>query len=142
MPTYVGQMTDLAAAGPLVPAQVLAPTALQVGHDEATASAPPAVPVVALIDTGASRSVIQTGIAQQLGLRPIGLSLIHSASSPNVECDEYLVHLALPGGIAVEITVLEMDLEEQHMQLLLGRDLLRHAVFVYTGTTNSFSLSV
>lgn len=94
-----------------------------------------------MIDTGATGSVIQRGLAARLGLNPIGVSYINTPSSMNVACHEYLVRLVLPNNVLFETTVIEAPLQGQHIQCLIGRDVLAHGVFVYLGYVNLFSLS-
>jgi len=94
-----------------------------------------------MIDTGASGSVIQRGLATQLALNPIGLTYISTPSSTNVACYEYAVRLVFPNNVFVEATVLEAPLQGQNIQCLIGRDVLAHSVLVYIGYGNLFSLS-
>jgi len=105
-------------------------------------SAPPTpLPVAAMIDTGATGRVIQQGLPAQLGLQPVGVTLINTPSSTNVPCPEYLIRLIFPNNVLVETTILEAPLQGQHIQCLIGRDVLAHGVFVYIGYGNLFSLS-
>lgn len=94
-----------------------------------------------MIDTGATSSVIRQGLATQLGLNPIGVTYINTPSSTNVPCYEYVVRLLFPNNVVAETTVLEAPLLGQHIQCLVGRELLAHGVFVYVGYVNLFSLS-
>jgi hypothetical protein len=94
-----------------------------------------------MIDTGATKSVIQQGIAIQLGLKPVSVTSITTPSSTNVLCPEYLVRLVFPNNVLYEGTVIEAPLQGQSVQCLIGRDVLSHAVFVYIGYRNLFSLS-
>ncbi len=59
----------------------------------------------------------------------------------NVPCPEYLVRLAFPNNVVWEGTVLDAPLEGQHIQCLIGRDVLAQTVFVYIGYSNLFSVS-
>ncbi len=61
--------------------------------------------------------------------------------STNVPCYEYLVRIDLPGNVVAETTVLEAPLLGQHIQCLVGRDVLAHGVLIYIGYENLFSLS-
>ncbi|MGH7208795.1 MAG: aspartyl protease family protein [Nitrospiraceae bacterium] len=94
-----------------------------------------------MIDTGATGSVMRQGLAAQLGLNPVGVAYINTPSSTNVACYEYLVRLVFPNNVLFETTVLEAPLLGQHIQCLIGRDVLAHAVLVYIGYGNLFSLS-
>jgi hypothetical protein len=94
-----------------------------------------------MIDTGATGSVIQQGVPAQLGLQPVGITYTNTPSSTNVACPEYLVRLIFPNNVLVETSIIEAPLQGQHIQCLVGRDVLAHGVFVYIGYTNLFSLS-
>jgi hypothetical protein len=94
-----------------------------------------------MIDTGATASVVQQGILGPLGIQPVGISYINTPSSTNVPCHEYLVRLLLPNNLVFETTIIEAPLQGQHIQCLLGRDVLAQGVLVYIGYTNQFTLS-
>lgn len=102
---------------------------------------PPPAAALAMIDTGATGSVIQQGLAAQLGLNPVGVVQIHTPSSTNVACYEYAVRLVFPNNVVFEGTVIEAPLQGQRVQCLIGRDVLAQAVLVYIGYSNLFSLS-
>lgn len=104
------------------------------------AALPSPISAVAMIDTGATSSVMRQGLAAQLGLNPIGVTYINTPSSTTIACYEYLVRLAFPNNVLVETTVLEAPLQGQHIQCLIGRDVLAHAVLVSIGYGNLFSL--
>ncbi len=47
-----------------------------------------------------------------------------------------------PNGVMIPlITVMEVPLEGQRIQGLIGRDVLAHGILIYSGYTNTFSLS-
>jgi hypothetical protein len=58
-----------------------------------------------------------------------------------VPCYEYPVRLVFPNNVLVDTTVIEASLQGQHIQCLIGRDVLAHGVFIYIGYGNLFSLS-
>ncbi len=94
-----------------------------------------------MLDTGATGTVLQEGTARQLGLQPVGVTQINTPSSTNLNCYEYLVRLLFPNNVALEITAIEAPLIGQHIQCLIGRDVLAHGVLVYIGYINTFNLS-
>ncbi len=94
-----------------------------------------------MIDTGATGSVIQPAVAQQLGLQPIGVVAISTPSSENIPCFQYIVRLLFPNNVIAEAVAIEAPLRGQQIQCLIGRDVLAHGVFVYTGYINKFTLS-
>ncbi len=95
-----------------------------------------------MIDTGASGTVISQGLADKLGISPIGTALINTPSSTNVTCFQFDVQIVFPNNVNIaSIVVTEAPLQGQHIQCLIGRDVLQHGVLIYTGYDNSFTLS-
>ena len=94
-----------------------------------------------MIDTGATGSVIQQGLAAPLGLNPVGITYINTPSSTNVPCYEYLVRFVFPNNVIFETTAIEAPLQGQHIECLIGRDVLAQGVLVYIGYANQFTLS-
>jgi len=102
---------------------------------------PSPVAVSAMIDTGATGTVLQAGLPQRLGLNPVGSVLINTPGSTNLACYKYLVRMIFPKNVTVEATVIEAPLQGQHIQCLIGRDVLSLGVLIYIGYTNTFTLS-
>jgi len=94
-----------------------------------------------MIDTGASGTVINPAIPQQLNLNPVGVTFINTPSHANVRCYQYPVRVVFPNNVIAETIAIAAPLQGQAIQCLIGRDLLRHAVFVYIGYANLFTLS-
>ena len=141
MPTFTSQSLDLQALGPIVDVHIAIGSALEEVRT-ANGQVPPApVSAVAMIDTGASGSVVQAGLLSSLGLQPVSVAYMSTPSSTNVVCNEFLVRLVLGSAVAVETTVIEAPLAGQHIQCLIGRDVLARTVLVYIGQSNLFSLS-
>lgn len=105
------------------------------------ATVPVPVPALAMIDTGATGTVLRPDLIQRLGLKPVGATLIHTPSSANVRCLQYLARLVFRGNVVVETVAIEAPLQGQHIQCLVGRDVLRHGVFIYNGYMQDFTLS-
>ena len=141
MPSFTSQVPNLQGVGPIVDLRIAVGTAVEAALRKAGNPIPVPVSAVAMIDTGATGSVMRVGLAAQLGLNPVGVTYINTPSSTNVACYEYLVRLVLPNNVVFETTVLEAPLQGQHIQCLIGRDVLSHAVLVYIGYGNLFSLS-
>jgi len=85
--------------------------------------------------------VIGQGVATRLGLKPVGVANISTASSSNVQCYKYAVRLIFPNNVTVEAIVIEAPLRGQNIQVLIGRDILARGVLVSIGYMNLFSLS-
>ncbi len=143
MPSWTSQSPDLKGNGPRV--------SVSVGVSQAAAAAlitsgqpvPAAVPANALIDTGASGSVITRDLAQRLGLQPVGVTLVNTPSGTNVQASMYAVRLMLSPTVVFETTATEAEsIRAQGLDALIGRDVLSQAVFVYIGYVNQFTIAV
>jgi len=145
MPIYSAQVTDLENIGPIVDIQIL-PASAAVGAIAADGGTVPAPQkVAALIDTGATASVIQESVASALSLTPIGQQNINTPSCQDHPCYTYAVMLllptpdaGLPHPVRFETTVIAAPLSGQNIQCLLGRDFLKHVMMVYNGPQDSF----
>lgn len=86
-------------------------------------------------------TVIGEELVRRLDLNPVGTALGEYA----VVNESTLLQVHRAAGSAPrhrrEVVALGTPLEGQSIQCLIGRDVLRRAVFVYTGYTNTFSLS-
>jgi predicted aspartyl protease len=103
--------------------------------------------VRALVDTGASRTVIEERILEELGLSPVAEADVHTASSGRVpvKFKVYAVEISLAeeviGTIVKDLPVLAAeDLGGLGVQMLLGRDILRVVVLTYNGPEREFRL--
>jgi predicted aspartyl protease len=141
MPSFTTQLPNLQAAGPLVEVRVWVGSPVEAALRKAGTKIPGPVQAKGLIDTGATGSVIQPGIVRQLGLEPIGVVNISTPSSESVPCYQYSVRLIFPNNVLVEAIAIEAPLKGQQIGCLVGRDVLAHGVFVYTGYINQFTLS-
>jgi hypothetical protein len=147
MPVVTVQVSNLQAVGPVIDVQIGPGVRAIQEMQRAGVAVPLPLRISALIDTGASQSVIRSGLPQSLGLFPVGTQLINTPSSHNFSCDRYFLRLmSFPtAGIMVPVTFdalfTEAPLKGQNIQCLLGRDFLARAVFTYIGPTNSFVLS-
>jgi predicted aspartyl protease len=103
---------------------------------------PNPVEITALIDTGASGTAVKPEVIRQLQLTPRGVTNIATPSSAAHPCNVYDVSLTFANGVIVPvITVIEVPLEGQVIHGLIGRDVLIHGILIYSGYTNTFSLS-
>lgn len=141
MPSFTAQLPNLQSIGPVVELRLAVGTAVEVALKKTQAPVPSPVPTVGMIDTGASGTVIQQGMAARLSLNPVGVTSINTPSTTNLRCYEYVVRLIFPNNVIFETTAIEAPLQGQHIQCLVGRDVLAQGVFLYIGYTNLFSLS-
>jgi predicted aspartyl protease len=141
VPAFTTRVANLQQQGPWIDLQVTVGAAAEAVLRKAGDPIPAPESAVAMIDTGASHTVIQQDLATRLGLQPVGTTYIHTPSATNVPCPRYRVRLLFPQNTLVEITALAAPLQGQHIQCLIGRDVLARAVFIYIGDNNLFSLS-
>lgn len=96
----------------------------------------------AMIDTGASHTVIRDDIPAKLGLNQVGEISANTPSATGVRCYQYAVDMILPDNVRIQnIIVSAMPLEDQPIQCLIGRDILAKGVLIYIGYVNQFTLS-
>ena len=141
MPALTNRLQNIRATGPVLEI-LIGPSSTYLNTVQPT-QVPPPVKALALIDTGASMTVIRTGIAQQLGISPTGLTNIHTPSHAYIPCYQYDIGLNIPlFNINFELVATEAHLQGQPFGCLIGRDILSRAVFIYTGYDNSFTLAI
>ncbi len=141
MPSFTAQVPNLQAIGPVVEVKLAIGKVLEDILQKNNQNIPTPITAMALIDTGASGTVVREDIPKKLNLNPIGTTLITTPSSQNVKCFEYLMRLLFQNNVVMETTVIAAPLQGQNIQCLIGRDVLRNGVFIYTGYVNSFTLS-
>lgn len=92
-------------------------------------------PLSALIDTGASHSVIDGELAEQMGLTQIGVGKFAGVSGQD-EGFKYLATVAVPelnwvdNGVFLGVPLAEGQFD---YRVLLGRNFLRHFALFYEG---------
>lgn len=143
MPSFTNQIANLTQVGPIAevlvgPSQALA-KALQVKGS----AVPQPIRVTAMVDTGASSTVITPSVVQALGVQPVGVQQMSTPSTQQpVVVHQYDVSLHFPNGVTVHgARALEAPLGGQHIQCLIGRDVLQHGVLIYIGYARQFTLS-
>lgn len=141
MPSFTTQVPNLHGVGPVVEVRLAVGTIIEEVLRQNNQAIPTPLPVLSMIDTGATGTVIQESLINQLNLNPVGATLITTPSSTNVQCYEYLMRILFPNNVVVETVVIAAPLQGQHIQCLIGRDVLRHGVFIYTGYIDTFTLS-
>ena len=110
--------------------------------------APTALSVRALVDTGASRTVVEERFVAELGLDATGEIPFRSATTGAhaVNGKLYAVSVASADSAAgilapnLEIVAVE-DLSAFEVQALLGRDILNSCVLLYNGPARTINLA-
>lgn len=131
------QLDDLRNGGPALEVRLL-PVVPAVGRKRRRES----FSVTALIDTGASTTVLKESIAEALGMEAVALTTVHTASSADVICGEYDVSLMLRSDMIFNVRALGLPMDGQNFGCLIGRDLLAQCAMIYLGPQNQFVLSV
>ncbi|MBZ0253404.1 MAG: aspartyl protease family protein, partial [Candidatus Methylomirabilis sp.] len=98
----------------------------------------------AMVDTGATATVVTPRIVTQLGLSPVGSMSVNTpnAATPNA-CYLYDVSVGfLPNRARISsVRVIAATLSGQPIDCLIGRDILAKGILVYIGYDNQFTLS-
>ena len=136
----------LVKEGPKVPIQLQVPSALEQHLQNESSPVPAPVRGMALIDTGATMSMVDGGAITNLGVSPVGSVTLGTASG-STQCPVYPVRLAIVmpdqtlffSGEFSSIT--SGPLQQMGLLALLGRDVLQHSQFVYDGPSNRFSVA-
>ncbi len=132
---------NLQAQGPVIDVTLGVPSWLAAALQGTGTAIPPRLPAKALLDTGASNSVVQQGLPTTLGLNPVGIQLVNTATHQAVPCPEYALSMVFPNGETGDFTVTESSsLAVQGLDCLIGRDVLQYAILIYTGPRDQFTL--
>lgn len=100
------------------------------------------IEVMALIDTGSGRSIIQHDVAEELGLNAVGSVQIDTPSSTDMRVMEYWVRFSFDPASSVQVKVIEAPLQVRSVRALIGRDLLAGGRLVYNGRHGEFTLEL
>jgi hypothetical protein len=140
-PNTYGFAENLRHFGPLISVEIALPQALA-QHLAATNQPVPApIAGMALIDTGASITSVDNSVFQSLGVQPVGTAMVGAASGPSQQYI-YPASISFPATMLVGLAfnqVLSCNLAGQPTGMpspliaLVGRDLLRHFVFIFNG---------
>ncbi len=143
MPHLTASLQNLAATGPVLNLMVTVSQGLAQALRARGRPVPAPVSVMAMIDTGAAATVITPAVAAGLAIQPTGTSLMVTPSTHQpVSALQYHVDLVLPNNLTVHgVRAIAAPLLGQHIQCLIGRDVLSFAVLTYLGHANMFVLS-
>lgn len=123
----------LASSGPTLPVTITHPRITQEKFKQA-GKIIESINVTALIDTGASLTIITPDVVRKLGLVQTGVQKISSVQDEQVQ-PVYFGFVIFPWGVAKEIPVVSCPLKGY--KCLIGRDILRHWHFTYHGVDGS-----
>lgn len=101
----------------------------------------PWISVKALIDTGGSTTAISQKVIDKLHLKPKGSSKVYTSAKNDEVRNEYAVCIEFDTNAYIDtLKVIEANLEDHHIDCLLGRDVLSHCQLIYNGPKNEFAL--
>ena len=113
------------------------------------------VTVMAHFDTGASKTSIDTKLAEFLGLIPVGAGIIHTAAG-KTQMPNYAVDISFPstklasfinlpiGSCNLPFKITDdgkIEVSPQNFGLLIGRDIMSHWNVVWNGPTSTVFIS-
>jgi hypothetical protein len=141
---------QIVPGGPILTAVVTVSQARAAALRASGKSVPDAVPIQALVDTGASCTCVDPSVLSALMLSPTGSVRINTPSTGNrpQDADQYDVGLGIPGPpgalpfylATVPVVAAEL-LQPQQIHALIGRDILSACVLTYNGTMGWFTLA-
>lgn len=107
---------------------------------------PPGVTLPALIDTGATSTLVDEAALGPLGLEAKDVAFIHTPSSGDaaVACNPYDAYLAISDTTGFNIgdsPVLAVNFARHGIKALVGRDVLARCLLVYDGSNRTFTLA-
>jgi len=141
MPSITQKIPNLQQVGPVIEVTVTL-SAIFMQKTNISPLTAKTIKLLAMIDTGASGTVISQGIVNILGINPVGTTLVNTPSSTDVNCNQFDVQIIFPNNVIIpSIVIIEAPLQGQHIQCLIGRDILKDGVLIYNGCDNSFTLS-
>ncbi len=157
MPIYDGEFRTQAGQpgpgglrqfGPVLQVEIAIPSVLSGFLSAQNQQIPAPKTGLALIDTGATRSCVDSQVISALGVNPIGITVLGTAKGRSRH-HLYPAKFTFP-AIRFEVefgSVVGVDLSGQgagNMQIiaLVGRDVLSRCIFIYHGTKGSFTLAL
>lgn len=144
MASFTLNINNIEMQGPLIEVAFTPSSAARQALSISGVVLPRPISVQAMVDTGATTTVVTPKIARPLGLNPVSQVPIRTPTTQQpVMANQYSVDLHFPinGVVVPDIVVSEAGLIGQHIECLIGRDVLRLGVLVYIGYNNQFTLS-
>jgi len=94
----------------------------------------------ALIDTGASASVVDLSVISSLQISPVGVATVLTTAGP-VQRNLFPIRFVLPGLVIDVSAVLGADLKPFGIVGLIGRDILSLFLMIYHGRAGMITLA-
>lgn len=146
MPSFTENTPRLHLEGPRLTVKFIISKELEELYRKENKKIPQSEEVRALIDTGATMCCIDQEIPKKLGLQPVGTRKIHTASTQDHICYEYLLRMVIPinqhTSVVQEQKFLAVPLSIQGIDCLIGTDFLKDCSLIYMGYLNQFTLII
>lgn len=133
----------LAAGGPLVPVTLTLKEEISRAYAEHGGNLPEPVAGFAMIDTGATRTCFDEASARKAGFPITGIAPMTSATHANHEVPVFSGRIVMGsfnidvvGGLGANLAAFD------GLVALIGRDLLKDALFTYNGPGGSIALAI
>jgi len=129
-----------------VPVQVSVPQELEQLLNSKGQPVPAPITGYALIDTGATMSMVDDHAVEALGVGPVGTATLQTAGGP-LQSALYPVRVVIgvpPKQVVLDLTfgrITSGPLQKSGLLCLLGRDLLQHVLLVYDGANGRFTVA-
>jgi predicted aspartyl protease len=137
--------TDLLLHGPHIKVLISA-TRVEVVEGRPLGLEFPDLPIKALIDTGASLTVINPEIATTCKLKQTGHQTINAVGGKAGEFPAYAAAISFPGtelpGLDATRVVACPIIRQPFFSCLIGRDIMRKWRFIYDGRTGEIEITV
>ena len=102
----------------------------------------PSVTLTALVDTGASGTLVQSAVFSQVGIEPFSFAYLRTPSTNEpILCGRHRVRIVLSEVLAFEVDAVNGALTGQNLQCLIGRDILQDVQLAYDGPRNQFTIT-
>lgn len=96
----------------------------------------------AIIDTGATKTAVRIDILIALGLVPIGIDFVNTASQMNVATYQFIMKLSFPDDIVFDNIRVNSLPVNQPVECLLGMDILMKCHLEYNGPNHECIVTV
>ena len=136
--------TDLILQGPHI-AILISATRVEVEEGRSLGLEFPELPVRALIDTGASLTVINPEIAKTCKLKQTGHQMINAVGGQAGEYPAYAAALSFPGTELPSLNATRVVacpiIRQPFFSCLIGRDIMRKWLFTYDGRNGEVEIT-
>ncbi len=128
--------------GPLLPIEISIPQALVDYLTQQNMPLPTPATGMALIDTGASISVVDISVLSNLQISPVDITTMLTASGDRVQQNLFPARFVISNITLDFSAVCGANLQPQKIIALIGRDVLRHFLLFYHGNAGNVTISI